>query len=541
MSRSTFGSLIKPTKYSRGIVGGCRRSGLLCLLTLALSGVHPFSDATATAQSSVRWIALSTATAPDPVRDRMTALLRDRIGQVLTLNPPEPLTTAAAREALRNADRTQTLFLVTDSATLNDLMTLNGSQYMTQAGLELVNPRIWGRTLYVFARSGLDPRSPLKGWVRWAGSPSPDVRDRAAAVLRRQGYPNVTFETMNVTARMVDAFNRGGSDGGVDIVCIYDEEPSSTVDSFVMGVTQAKTGVRLLLLEPAPKQEANQLLENNQLMVQDGVPATTMPYSSQRFYAWPPGVSVPATAATSSVVVTPPPAGAAPSNEARLPLFLTNARKTGALGAIEKTWGTGLDRVVSQAYLRALFESGVSRCNERDPVSAAQFKTVLLSSFFANRDDAYAVAALTAHLEYARRMRTVEPGAADPILVLRKMLAAEEKELEGTDNAALTKWLKNKIGERESNMRARFAGYPDERIYRDAIDAMRQAVSELQPDKRRQKLTQAHDRLVALAEAAPVSTCGLTTPDRGLWSAIDFEPYFFLAVIDAMNSAETQK
>jgi hypothetical protein len=32
----------------------------------------------------------------------------------------------------------------------------------------------------------------------------------------------------------------------------------------------------------------------------------------------------------------------------------------------------------------------------------------------------------------------------------------------------------------------------------------------------------------------------VVTPDRGMWSAIDFEPYFFLAVIDAMNSAETR-
>ena len=223
-----------------------------------------------------------------------------------------------------------------------------------------------------------------------------------------------------------------------------------------------------------------------------------------------------------------------------MPLFLTNARKTRALGMIEKTWKVGLDRVVSQAYLRALFESGVSRCNERDPVSAAQFKTVLLSSFFAGRNDPYAVVALTGHLEYARRMRPVDPGEADPGIALRKMLAAEQQ-LQGTDHAALVKWLKQKIGDRESNMRARFAGYPDERIYRDAIAAMRAAVNESRPDERRQRLTQAHDRLVALAEAAPVSTCGLPTPDRGLWSAIDFEPYFFLAVIDAMNSAETQK
>ena len=491
-----------------------------------LIDVRPFADGSVAAQSSVRWIA-SSATAPDVVRDRMTELLRDRIQRVLPLNPLEPLTIAAAKEALRSADPSQTLFLVTDSAALNDLIAQNGWRDMARVGLELVNPRIWGRTLYVFVRGGaLDPRSPLKGWVRWAGAASPEVRNRAASVLRHLGYVNVTFETMNVARRMADGLDLGGSAGGVDIVCIYDEEPSAFLDSFVKTV---RTDVRLLLLEP----------DANQLSGEDGVPAATVPYSAQHFYVWPKTVSPSATTPTSSVVVTPPTADA-PANEARLPLFLTNARKTGALAVVEKTWKIGLDRLVSQAYLRALFESGVSRCNERDPVSAAQFKTVLLSSFFAGRDDPYAVVALSAHLEYARRMRSVEPGEADPVSVLRQMLAAEQK-LQGTDQATLVKWLKQKIGQRESNLRARFAGYPDERIYRDAIAAMRAAVNESRPDERRQRLTQAHDQLVALAEAAPVSTCGLTTPDRGLWSAIDFEPYFFLAVIDAMNSAETRR
>ena len=126
---------------------------------MALINVRPFADAV-TAQSPVRWIA-SSATAPDAVRDRMTELLRDRIGLVLPLNPPESLTSAAARDALRVADPSQTLFLVTDSAALSELMVTNGWRDMARVGLELVNPRIWGRTLYVFARGGTSTRGRL--------------------------------------------------------------------------------------------------------------------------------------------------------------------------------------------------------------------------------------------------------------------------------------------------------------------------------------------------------------------------------------------
>ena len=79
---------------------------------------------------------------------------------------------------------------------------------------------------------------------------------------------------MNVARRMADGLDLGGAAGGVDIVCIYDEEPSAFLDSFA---TNVRTGIRLLLLEP----------DANQLSADDGVPAATVPYSAQRFYVWP--------------------------------------------------------------------------------------------------------------------------------------------------------------------------------------------------------------------------------------------------------------
>ena len=115
-------------------------------------------------------------------------------------------------------------------------------------------------------------------------------------LLRRLGYPNVTFETMNVAARMVDGFNLGGCSRWrrhrvhlrrgtiVNRRQLCDRRDAAS-----------KTGVRLLLLEP----------DASQLSVDDGVPAATVPYSAQRFYAWPESVSMSATAPTSSVVGDP--------------------------------------------------------------------------------------------------------------------------------------------------------------------------------------------------------------------------------------------
>ena len=122
MSRSTPGSLIKPATCWRSSAGVCRRGGLLCLSLLILISVHPFAvTRDCAARSRPCAGSPSSATAPDAVRERMTGLLRENIGRVLTLSPPESLTTAAAREALRIADPSQTLFLVTDGATLERL------------------------------------------------------------------------------------------------------------------------------------------------------------------------------------------------------------------------------------------------------------------------------------------------------------------------------------------------------------------------------------------------------------------------------------
>ena len=84
--------------------------------------------------------------------------------------------------------RSQTLFLVTDGAALNDLMAMNGCAGHGSASASSWSIRGSGAGRSTYSReAALDPRSPLKGWVRWAGSTSPDVRNRAAAALAAPG------------------------------------------------------------------------------------------------------------------------------------------------------------------------------------------------------------------------------------------------------------------------------------------------------------------------------------------------------------------
>ena len=82
------------------------------------------------------------------------------------------------------------------------------------------------------------------------------------------------------------------------------------------------------------------------------------------------------------VIVTPP--ATTDDRAVHLPLLLTNARRTRELPALERALGRNLSQFVSQAYLRALFEAGIARCDLRDATTAEEFRTVLLNAFLAN-------------------------------------------------------------------------------------------------------------------------------------------------------------
>ena len=500
-----------------------RLTALACLILIALF----VSDASA--QTAPRWVIVGTTPADD-VEKRLTEVLRDRIGPVLKSDAStESMDPAGFAKALPNFDVNQTTFVVTNPLSLGEMSARGGWQALTARGFELVSPRIWGRTLYVFAvcpqQTGscgeLDRNARLRGYVRWADSQDPEVRTRASTILRRLGFAAVDFTFMNRADAMAGALH-GSASGGVDIVCIFDEEPSGFLNDFV---SQLKTRARLVAVEQGS--------EAASLEVANGIPSIAMPYDAQRFYRFSANIDVPAAPADKrvpAILVTPPPV--VPDSRAfTLPLLLTNARRTGDLGKIEGALKTNLSQVTSVAYVRTLFDEEKSRCDSRDRISSEQFKTVLLNSFFADRNNPYAVLGLFGHLVFSQ---TAGDDAA--VRVFQNILLGDPYNVPATSAEGISKWLRGQTKITKVDLRARFANYPREQIYSETITGLGPALREPRPAERRRLLERARDTLVSLAEVSLPSTCGKRDVQRGLWTGMDFEPFFYLMVINAALS-----
>ena len=498
-----------------------------CLILIALFASN------AAAQSPARWVVVG-ATPADDVERRLTEVLRERIGRVLKSDAnTEHLTPEAFAKELPNFNVNQTAFVVTDPTTLGEVSARGGWQALASRGFELVSPRIWGRTLYVFAvcpgqAAGacgeLDRNARLRGYVRWGGSQDPEVRTRASTILRRLGFANVEFTFMGRPDAMAGAL-RGSANGGVDIVCIFEEEPSGFLNDFV---SQLKTRARLVAVEQATT--------STSLEVTNGIPSVAMPYDTQRFYRFNANIDVPVAPADKrvpAVLVTPPPVVPDP-RAFTLPLLLTNARRTGDLAKIESALNTNLSQVTSAAYVRALFDQEMSRCDSRDRISAEQFKTVLLNSFFADRQNPYAVLGLFGHLVFSQ-------SAADTaaVRVFEDILINEYK-VASTSAEGVSQWLRDhpvkKTRISKVDVRAQFARYPPQQLYSETIAGLGPALREPRPAERRRLLERARDTLVSLAEVSLPSTCGKRDVQRGLWTGMDFEPFFYLMVINAALS-----
>jgi hypothetical protein len=131
-------------------------------------------------------------------------------------------------------------------------------------------------------------------------------------------------------------------------------------------------------------------------------------------------------------------------------------------------------------------------------------------------------------------------------------IAQEERQLKnGRNSAKVIEWLleQSKSSKRphqrnarhSPDLRAAFAGHLDPSKVVEARDAllttleqMKTASGDLNVDRRCTAVEDVRSRLITLASVTLPASCGQPLPARGLWSRIDFEPFYYLAVADAI-------
>lgn len=459
------------------------------------------------------------------VFERFSSLLYRRVAPIQQV---DRRLTIARRELLLaelgKVTEGDTIFIVTDVNTLNEVGEQPAEWALLQRhGLEPVSPRVWGGAVHIFARGEFKPSAKqLRPYVY-----GPD--DLARAALQRVGFTNISEPRRAIElASLIQAFN--SDEDASAVIVIYDEEPSAIVTNFVK---QAQGRIQMLPSEPV----------DGGLDRRGGMVSMLIPYGAQDFY---PELrnKTKVTLPVSSLVATAEPASKAP-----LPMLLTNVRKVNALTGLEGQLGQSLERTASTAYLLALYEYGETRCHREDPLSAAQFKTVLLNSYFADRENAYSVLGLLGHLLFEEGHGG---GASDPANVFLEIARSERQLNDGRKPAKVIDWLlaQAKTSKRphqqtvrhSPDVRAAFAGHvkPSDvervksELFVNTQEQLKTASANLDVAARCTALADARSRLITLASITLPAACGQPLPARGLWSRIDFEPFYYLAVADAI-------
>ena len=465
------------------------------------------------AQPSRVWLEY-TATPDSGVFRRFKTLFYRKLG----VTAPTPASSldellAAIRREI-GGDRT--LFVMTDVNTIAATTKAQGWNFLRATGLEPIAPRIWGQSIYVFARAGSTPAAGVDAYVYWNGPRETPVEFQAGGVLARLGYARARIVPVRQVKNLVDALN--DTRIANPVVVIYDPEPSSVIGNLIRGVT---TKVQMLPLARIDED----LFANT-----GGVISILEDYETQQFY---PALDTSGKVIKSPQVVV---SNSLSTVAGALPLLLTNARSRKTLDALNASLGNTLQQTISDTYLLALFEYGESRCNPGNREATQQFRLALLNHYLSNRHDPYALIGLLGHIGFA------DPKQLDLFLEI----AQQAHQLSGRDAADVIAWLQKQTEKSttthrralklQENMRAIYAGHGQQKAYLDAQEQLRRASANLDVEQRCKDLTGVRNSLATLAAISLKPACGLPQPTRGMWSGVDFEPFFYLTVIDTIMS-----
>ena len=500
-------------------------------LALLILGACLLSNGGLFAQQRVLWFEYFPA---PTVHERFASLFYRRIAKPLSITSRQSFSTFEGLvEALNDTNivkATDTVFIATDVNTIASMARNNDSwRPFQRLRLQIAAPRIWGESIHIFAHKP----------VNAAGTPVKPVvfgdAFVAQAALRQLGISSGAVAAAHETGELVNAFKDPAA-----VVVIIDQEPSRVVTEFL---ARANAPLPLQML-PADREPTGIVREG-------GYVASLIPYDEQQFY--PQFLDARRITKPTSVLVSAPTTN---DVDGPLPILLMNVESTKMAAAVQKAVGGSTARAVAEAYLLSLYEYGQTRCYERaqpagQPVHAVteqQFREVLLNSYFADSTNAYSVLGLLGQLSFERDRdpRNLEAGYRHDVFV--EML---RDKFDGRDPAAAIEWLqKNPIPERphqgkltlDPSLRQQFAKHLDKFKYDNAktevLTEQQALLKEASgtPDiaQRCERLIKVRSQLASLAALTMPVGCGKPQPTRGLWSAIDFEPFYYLAVADAI-------
>jgi hypothetical protein len=437
----------------------------------------------------------------------------------------------ALHEELRRRKPGELIVLAADSATVAELVRTDQSwKTLPALGLEVLNVRAAAAPFYLFAQAGLaDGLRTQSGaalrvvYVDRLGTLQPaDVAGLLDPLLRTKSVVVGPLESPRELARRLLT-------NTADVVAVYDQDPSSFRDDFLAeyelirprGDAARLQAVRLVVF---PTTEADYAADRLQ------VAANNLTYAIVRYddLAFHDAKDlIPTNRADGLLAVSPPAATA--GTEGGL-LVLSNVRRVVGDPEVVR-----LRRLLSHAYVGALVrpEADVNRCG------AAQrpiYRPYLLNAHLADRESLVKGLALWSDLQLTvGTARTADRALVEDQVRLVETMLSERLDFQVGNHDDWTS-LAGKLSA-SASVREQFSGQ-EATLFRQAVDSIGSALASQGPD-RRARLDSARAKLVELIRRGIRPAC-VKGGSEGLFDAREFDPFFYLGLIDAHLALESR-
>ena len=430
----------------------------------------------------------------------------------------------AVHAALQTRKKGELIFVVADRRAVTDMVRADQARrVLPELGLELLNPRLSASPLYLFARRGTlerlrqQPNPPIR--VVFAdgvdGLRPADVAGVLDPILRgRTAVTGPIASPRDLAGRLAD--------DTVDVVAIFDTDPSPLRTDFVLEYEQVSSlGTMQLVTFPTtePDYGPGRLRAGQGDLVFGVASYAEIAFNDVKEL-------VPANATAGLLTVSGSALAGAPPDPG--PLVLSNVRTLAGAQEHQRVW-----RLVGVAHLAALArtEAESSRCGQ---APRPQYSPYLLNAHLSDREDVVRGLALWSDLTLSAGL----PGrnAAEVRAQLEVVETMLSQRYQFVVRAPDWEELATRLGAGTS-MRDQFSGQ-EATLFRQAVESIRSALLQSGTD-RRQRLTAARGKLVELIRRGLRPSC-LKGSSEGLFNAIEFDPFFYLGLVDAQLALETR-